>query len=417
MKGFAHDLALAARRAQRPFQFRGPLGGGMFGGGGGPALKLREVGTRGCIPNSFFATTNAYNSRNAFYIRGGAVKALQFAWCNWYMNNGTETPSGGVMTLHAALEYPLGTTPRRPILFGGSQTGTAASGATLVSDRLAIDVPDNSLCRVWTQGVNTAGYCFTAGPWKKVGGTLDDASVYNSGASNFTQTGTFADDGVSFCFAPTRVMGLTAGNSDCMLLVDSRGQGLGESQATQDDTGNCGDVPRAIGPTHAYWRQGGSGMTVNQYLGGNARQLALAALSAAPAYMFVQAGFNDLRTGRSSAQLVTDVLAAIALNPGALAYFNNTLAPWTTSTDAWATLVNQAAASGAANTQIALYNALTRGAGIGGGVIGKDVAQYLEPAIPSAVWQVTGGTGVAAYTGDGVHATALADKLVVVALP
>jgi hypothetical protein len=122
-------------------------------------------------------------------------------------------------------------------------------------------------------------------------------------------------------------------------------------------------------------------------------------------------GINDIYSDADSpATLVSNQNAIAALVPGK-SFYVTTLAPSTTSTDSWATLVNQTI--GAQNTNTEAYNALVI-AGLGGAITGGlDIRAAFEDSLTSGKWKVNGGAF--AYTSDGLHPQRLANSGVVIA--
>lgn len=243
-----------------------------------------------------------------------------------------------------------------------------------------------------------------------------DRNIQSS--TDFTLSGSFVDDGGGNVMWPARIMGVSSVANDVCLIEDSRGNGAGETIATQDGCGNCGQTARSLGPHHSVFRLQQGGGTIQGFAAGHVRQSRLAAL-APPTNVVIVMGYNDISGNlRTAAQVEADIVTAAATFSSTTHVYVGTIYPHTTSLDSWATTLNQTvfgqeAIRVAVNTWIrALTTAVIPNfAGF------LEIANALETAQNSGIYKATGGTGQAAYTIDGVHASTLGDKLVTIAIP
>lgn len=461
---------------------------GVIGSLSSAATALREVGTRTALGAVVSANTLPYNSWNVEHARS-PIAAIRVAWANWGVVGGVETVTGGVMTVTAAVEFPMGGTitqltfssgatsiaianglegvsdmvalPRTiPAMLGAPALTFAAAGNTItratgswvaegyqVGDTVAIENTASNnvlsvvltsvsgptlavasgvvnegptvggvvsaLYRVRFRWVNTVGMAYTnVGPYKST--ALGDRTRQD--ATDFTLSASMTDDGGNNYMWPSRIMAMTTLANDTCLIEDSRGVGFGESTATQD-TGHCGQTARSLGPKHALFRLQQGGGTANGFAGGHVRQSRLAAL-APPSSVVIVLGINDIHVGRTAAQIKADIVTAANSFPSTTKVYVGTVYPRTTSTDSWATTVNQTVDSGEAQ-RLAL-NALIRTLSTSDFVNFAgflELSTPLETALNSGIFKATGGTGQAANTIDGLHASALGDKLELVSIP
>lgn len=379
--------------------------------GDGPSLDallfgipaLREVGTRASLNLLQAANTAAFNCRKGDFIRNGSVTTMQVSWANFCVNAGTETASGGVLSVTASIEYPANANPATPgtrtqLLFSGSATGTVASGGVLTSDALPIAIPNGAFFRIWWRQVNTVGVCYSnIGPFQSVA-ALGDAQI--TSASDFTMSGTFTDDLNNNILWHSRCMGMTAGTNDVLVWGNSRSEGSGETVAGMDATGACGELARPLVPNHAMWRLGQAGSTLIAAAGSTPMQNQLIALSA-PTTVLVEGGANDYNIGQTGAQVYANKITVVNKFPSSKKW-NVTNIPRTTSTDSWATTVNQTVLGSEA--QRLAGNVLDR-ANSGNFDRVIDYSPSVFEASPG-IWNAPG------YTGDGVHPLTAACKLI-----
>ncbi len=226
-------------------------------------------------------------------------------------------------------------------------------------------------------------------------------------STNFTLTGTYTDDGTVNNMVPCRIMGMTSGSKDVMFIGDSLTVGSGESTATQDSTGDCGQSARPYGAAHPYFRLGQISMQAVQFVTTHAKQIALANL-ALPSAIVLALATNDLSVSRNATQIQADLVAIAGLFPS-IPIILETVVPRSTSTDSWVTLVNQT--TNFSNAQRITLNTSIR-AGISPFGTALDVASILESSLNSGLWGVTGSSGINAFTIDGIHGTRTANLLI-----
>lgn len=125
------------------------------------------------------------------------------------------------------------------------------------------------------------------------------------------------------------------------------------------------------------------------------------ALARAADWIIVQSGINDVRAGRSAAQIEADVVALVtSIGTTGKPVYCCTLTPFDTSSDSWATLVNQTelvAGSWAARTT---YNTWLRGDRTADGIAGYfEAGNLVANAAGGDKWAVSPDV----TTADGTH--------------
>lgn len=367
-------------------------------------LELHEVTTRGGLPNARTNYTLPISSINPFFIRSDG-SALRVMWTNVGILSGVKTTSGGTVTFHKAeFEYPIGTFT--PITFnGGSPTLTTGAEIT-VSDPLAITVSKgNPRGNIWTARTHSvAMFHGSSSPYMNP--VLGESVALNTNyaVSGRGFAGTIAGE---YWLGPARIMGMTRDRNDICSIADSLSYGAGETQATQDATGDCGTIARAFGSNYSYFRLGGPGMSAEQFTGDVAAHM-LAVYNYAPAsWNIVGMGTNDRRIlGRTALQIEASVSAIPGQFPVGTKFALATIPPDADTTDGYTTLIGQTPLDGGV---FDAFNAWARAVPAGFALGCKDFASFLEQGT-TGKWQVTGSPGIAAYASDAVHPTALGNE-------
>lgn len=216
---------------------------------GGRRPYLGQVATRTQILNSggFNSGSTDTMNRSAHYARDD-IGALQLVYCNWYVktSDGTETATGGTMSLKTSIEYPVGVFTQ--VKGGGSATWTIASGSTGVSDLTAVSIPRGALFFVRTSLHNASGVQYMD---QIADATLGDRISFV--ATDLTMSGTVANDVPGYCFVPSAIIGQTRKRS-VLVLGDSTTLGLKDT--ADGTTGDMGTVARSIGGSVAYTNGG-----------------------------------------------------------------------------------------------------------------------------------------------------------------
>lgn len=357
---------------------------------------LRNVATRCAIPNVLSTTLKYANARRAHYARD-AIASLQIVIPNFYVKATAatgEAGTGGTATVSASIEYPLGT--RTQVLFSGVATGSIPNNSYIVSDAVAVSIPKDALFYVWLHWENASGFPYRNYTGNNPGVFASDGYEYSaSSLADKTMSGTIANNSPT----NTNVFGCCAiiamSKRPAVLLIgDSRCLGTRDSNVA--GFGDLGEVEKSIGPSLAVANYGISSLTAQGWNNSHANQVALAQYFQ---NIVIQIGVNDLYSGASAATLITRN-TTIAGNFTGKRIFYTTIPPETTSTDNWATEVNQTPVSVENDTQRKSYNASVR-AGLSGAYGYFEIADVVESARDSGIWK-------AGYTPDGVHENATA---------
>jgi lysophospholipase L1-like esterase len=359
-----------------------------------------QVVSRTALSTSLAATTQPYMSRK-FMVAMENILAIQLVFMNWAVGvklSQAETASGGVMTATASIEYPAGVFTQ--VKFGGSATGTAASGANLVSDMTPLNRQIPRGATFWIRDFRSNSVAMPIcdnsttidGPPQYVAG--GDATVTNG--TDQTMGGTVADDGTTTQTWPSLVLAAT---SQATILVVGDSRQVVEVPSVGDASGLAGQAIRALGATFACIRLGVPGDRLAQFIAGSVKRRALAAL-ASPTHVVNMYGINDLAFGGvTAATLVASHQTAremFADKP----YYGATVSPRSTSTDGWATVGNQAAGGESGSGEA--FNTLAR-------ATPADWTGFVDPAVNDEVG-TTWKWNAPLYTTDGLHGTALANQ-------
>jgi lysophospholipase L1-like esterase len=363
-------------------------------------LYLGPVAT-GCGLHQKYTNTSAFiYSRNVHFARD-TITALKLVFPAWYVNptssSGSEGGSGSASTFSASIEYPVGVFTQ--VTFGGSAYGVAASGATLVSDFVAVNIPDGA--RFWTRNYQQSpgGIYF--------GSRVSDGTGENRfSATSFGDFTMTASSGVNTVSA-----GSSAGTSTgpCAILGMTNKKTVaiyGDSIAAY--VGDKGDaavlqnyIERAIGGKYAYMNLAQTEDRAFYFVASHSRRVPLADYCS---HVIVEYGINDIwANGRTAAQLSTDIDTIISYFPSKPVAVCTLLPYASSSTDGYTTVAGQTISSFEAIRSV--VNAQRRN-GINGATAIFDGERAVESGYQSGTWNViTGATSPATanFTVDGLH--------------
>lgn len=379
--------------------------------GGNVAPYLGVVANRLSVPNQFNASFKQLMARSKHYATDN-ITSLALVFVNaWVRRSGGtvgEVNAGSSATFTAAIEYPSGTIAA-VITFGGATSGTVADGGTLQSDLVPVNIPIGApfFVRTWMS-------CAAGIPHHLGGGLNTSTGLNNAGESmvfsatttpDITQTaGNFANQSANYFYRPAAIVSMTTKPS-FMLCGDSRlGNGV-NNDVISDGYGLTGEIDKALGMTYGTINAGCGGERVQ-----NVASTGYAVRGSLIKYVshgVVSYGINDICNfdaagARSAAQVQADITTFIGRFGGKPVYVA-TLSPVSTSTDSWATTVNQT--THANNAVRVAHNAWVRS--ITPPVAGYfEVADATESARDSGIWKAPG------YTADGIHGNATATTAV-----
>jgi hypothetical protein len=303
-----------------------------------------------------------------------------------------EVAAGASSTTTASVEYPAGTFTQ--VKFnGGSTSAVIASGAVQLSDFASVSIPKGAQFWIRRFQTTTALVYLVKTNGRPLNTSLGDAVNHNLG--DLTMSGTVVDDGsgsmipVSGIFGMTRLPTIGALGSSRM---------AGKFDQTLDSAGLYG-YTRMFGGSFAFLDMavGGEGIvSVAQGAGGALRR---SLVNTYASHQWVDPGLNDINAGTAASAVLAAIDAAAVQFPGGKTRtIVNNEAPWTTSTDAWATSVNQTPFANEA--QRVLLN--TGIAGLSGYNQIVDAASFMSNGANGSLWN-NPAVGGSQYTTDGIH--------------
>lgn len=356
-------------------------------------LYLGQVATRCGVSQSVSTTNKQIMSRSRHFARDDII-LLQLVLGNYYVDATQEQPSGGTITVTASIEYPEG--QFKQVRFNGGASSVAISDFTeIVSEPVAIQIPDGAEFFVRTYATSANGIVFT--PQRDF--TNGERCAFNSvGITDMTMSTTYdamPDNGAAAIYRPLAIVAQTKKRT-LFIVADSREFGIGDTPGEASDQGYA---ERCVSRACAYINVSRSGFAASEFVASHTRRLVLAQYCTD---VLVHLGINDALAGDSSGTIIAN-LQTIAGYFTTQRVWTATIEPVTTSTDGWTTSVNQTidATSNTARTGVntAIRNGLTGYAGY------FDVALVLEGTGTTAgLWKTSAGR---ALTGDGTHANTL----------
>jgi len=353
------------------------------------------IATRARIMLGTGGGTSNYMCRTMSFARD-TISALRVAWANWFVTAaGGEQGAGGTMTINASIEYPAGTFTQ--VKFSAGATGTIANGTTLVSDSVAVIIPDGAQFWVRWFVASTVALPMTSSPPSLRNTAQGDAFV--AAGTDQTMSGTVTDDGGTWSMWPVAIIGSTTRRT-IAYLGDSRV--VGQQDDFTGTTGDMGQLERPFAPVYGGITLACPGETAAQFLASNSKRLALATYCSTA---ICEYGINDLAASVTAVTLQTRISSIAALFAGK-DFYVTTLVPDTTG--AW-TLTNGSDQTVTAfEAQRVAYNTWAR-ANNGGFTGFFDHASVVESSLNSGKWIADGTTNK--YTRDGLHENAAANLL------
>jgi hypothetical protein len=349
-------------------------------------------------------TTNKQIMSRSHHISRDTISSLKVGIPNWYWNlNGDklEHGSGGNITYTASIEYPAGTFTQ--VKFSAATSGVASTNTTLTSDSVSVSIPINTAFWVRIFGTAAVGTVYLAGiaspssPQCDIGNG-EAVALAASGLTDQTMSGTItptSSGDARQVLSPVFITGTTS-KASVLIVGDSRAWGY-RDQFTS--SGDLGEIARSIGPSLSYISVASAGDALGTFISSHANRVAMGAYVS---HVISEYGINDLRASaggqnRTAAAVLTDLQTVYGYY-SANKIYQSTIPPAATSTDSFATLVNQT--TDANSAQIALYNNTIR-AGQANTVGHFEVASTIESSYNSGKWKVDGTASK--YTVDGLH--------------
>lgn len=376
-----------------------------------PTTPLRIIADRITPPNQLTAPATATQAMSrTSHTSTSAITTIGLIIGNYYTRNwngggapNADTGPGASMTVTASIEYPAGTL--KQITFGGSATGTIANNDLIVSDIVALSIPNGT--QFWTRTYQqcSAGIVTSAGDWRTALG--DVTRMGTSGIVDQTMSGTITNN--SGVFVPPAAIIGTSTRPSVAIIGTSIAAGVG-------DNVDPGDV------RHGFSRSLTTTPCVNLAVGSAnlragdaddwiANHPIHAKLIPYCTSLLTDHGTNDY-IAVSTAQCILNLTQRLyPLFAGKGIFQTTILQRVTSSSDGWITIANQSGQGGAGGStafsnQKAL-NVQIRGGGVAGITAVFDTDSVLESGFESGWWRVaTDGSGNAApFTLDGTHPT------------
>lgn len=315
---------------------------------------IGNVATRVTVPDFFGAANVQMRNRRGYITRTGFSNPTMI-FPNFLVHGVanasptyTEVGTGGITTITAALEYPLGTFTQ--ILFSGSATGTIANNSVLTCDPISITIPANTMFWVRTFTTNPSGVPLNLGVSRGAnngtpGGNTNFSDIINIGASGITDNTMGGNYSASTSVNTYGPMAILASTTKPVVMIYGDSLSYGE-QDTGDASGDMGMIARSIGGSLNYMNYAIRGDSIFKFLASHTQRLAMLQYAS---HVFIQAGLNDFVVqGRTTAQVATDTNSMVTLMGGKKSWLG-TLNVSATTTDNYATLVNQTTQSWNAN--------------------------------------------------------------------
>jgi hypothetical protein len=381
------------------------------------------ISNGGAVPEVSPTVTNQTLWETRVSVKNGAFAAqdIRFALYTGYIDSagGGELPLGNPVTIQAALEQ---TSIGRAILatFGGSTILTTAPSTVMVlTGLIGAALAANEVFKVQLQETVTLGDNIAIS-------RFNAASVGNAGFDSFrsqvspgqvgtpgvwSSAGRLSGNGGPLVAA---IIGTPAQNyPSCVMLGDSNL--VGRDDTVPDANGNWGHICKALytaGP-------GGSSVPVANLAQSGERAstivgslgTARSALLRYASHVIMNYGVNDLRAGGQTATQVIASLTSIYANFRArgLQIIEQTIVPWTTSSDGWSTPEGQTIAAnfgaGEFRDQVNAFKVSKLADGTLAGLV--DINQAVEDQSNPGKWRTNAGV----ITADGQHCNALGHTL------
>lgn len=331
-------------------------------------------------------------SRVQHFARANMLGA-RFKYVNYYGPG--ETGPGAAAVLHASVEYPLGTFT--PITFDGAGSVTIADGSDTISDPVPVFIPDGALFREWTHIACPGGTLYGASTLK-----VDLAAVGASVADPTLSGDTTGMSGNSHVYGATAILGMTDKPS-VLIIGDSRE--CGAASYASGGGNDVGPVARPIGGAFGYINIAGASSALWQYHYNATAKLK--GLADHCSHIVIGGGINDVNGGDSAASFQGNLKMVIGdYSPRRdKPVFLLTVAPYTTSTDDWATEANQTVWHSGKDAERAAVNAIIRRGVVEGAWGCFDIAARVESQANPGKWLAPGY----AVTADGLHGNIAAE--------
>lgn len=321
-----------------------------------------------------------------------SFSSLKLAYGNWYNSTG-DADGPNDITVGGAVEYANSGKPL-PVTFGGANQVVIKPGGIAISDPVGIGpVSKGSFFETRTFVQVSAGNKFPLGSDLTSSGN-GEGHNYPAGASvgaDLTGTGAGSVTAVNQVrvYGPAALLGRPTyqPSSTVLIIGDSIATGVGETLSAFTD---WGFIVRALNSNYPFMRLSFPGETPGVW-SQNGRQgcfrrtrmVGLASFS----HVICQNGINSISLGTSGLQSAMTAMWQFFAGYG-IPVYQTTITPWTTSSDSWATLVNQTVTADEP-TRVAVNDWIrTTPSPLTGYIEAADAA---ESSRNSGKWRVDGG--------------------------
>lgn len=369
-------------------------------GGTGLTTGLRTgvfpVATRGEAPEQ--GVSNGTDTGGTYRVQhqattNAACGDISFVYGNWYLSAGLEVPGANNITVRASVDLN-GTL--YPVFFDGSRDVIIQPGATAQSDPLGIDIAAGTL--FWSRTfvtVAAAGMTWPLGIWTFIG--AGEGNNRNAIPVDLTTSGVVPTV-FETAYSPLVVKGTTRLPQSAIALV-------GDSiMASLNDTLNRGFAERAIAGKYGWTRCALIGDKAINFADPTKRFHRMSLWPFGISHAICDYGINDVTAGSSLAVIQANLtICWMTLAQRGIKVYQTTLGPHTTSSDSWATTVNQTVTIHEA-VRVAVNDWIrTTPAPLSGFF---ELADTVETAHNSGKWINNGVANT--YTSDGLHPSAAA---------
>jgi hypothetical protein len=345
------------------------------------------VATGGLIP--FWQSASTQMGSRKRHTATVALSTFKLLFPNF---TGFDTPTGAALNLTASVEYPVGVFTQ--VKFSGLAQGVVPNGGVLMSDDVSVAIPAGANFYIRTYGTNTAGVIAARQTNPQ---DYDFGEARESGASGITDKtmgGTYTNSFPGYCYSAMAIIGTT--NKPSVLVLGSSTAGGFNNQGGLPYGPDNGTITPSLAPTIANTLLSAYNQTAAT--ANAASNLIPNAIGQYITHVVCAMGQNDIRSGDSAITVRATIAAFRAKYASGKQFFVQTFGPETSSTDSWATTVNQTPA--ASNAERIAFNGLVRSGSVASNGY-FEIADAWETARNSGLWKVP------AWTDDGLHAQAV----------
>lgn len=358
-----------------------------------PVAPLQVIGTKVGVPGGGEGdglvgdlTHQAGTSRHRFDLPNYDVLLEEVHFANWRINhsgNGEVNGPNSITVKHAiepegGEDIPTSVSAVRSVAIAAGDTAIFVPDAPILLDQRS-----NPMSRQFVS-VGVAGQQWPVNRIAHISALGESDNVFGTGAGTdlVDATGTFGSGTVAYSFGPAAILGRPADGyrrPSVMIVGDSlQGPSGGDGAPSYGDAkGNYGYLERWIDNRVATLNCSRSGGRMSWFAAGHAKTFAYLEYCSS---LIIALGANDWSTGRTAAQMLTDLATLITdarvVNPGLKIGVCTSTPKVTATTEAEREAGGTAAASG--NNHRETYNETIRDAAERAA---RGIDFYLDPAI------------------------------------